>query len=125
MNLEKKSFIWVLILASIAHFESSCNAKASAQGPNGIAYGYYQLHKGQEQNYDDKKGFCKKNASLSVQASSLCALAILEKQYRNDDMELFNNKSYWDVLRPNGESKKSGLIRQALKNSSFCTANTL
>lgn len=122
MDIEKKSLLWTLILASVAHFESSCNTKAiNPNGPNGTAYGYYQLHKNKEHFYDeDNSGLCVKNASADPRLASKCALSMLEKQFKNDNGLLFSPKSYWEVLRPRGRSQKASLIRTAIINSSLC-----
>lgn len=120
MTIKQKSLIWVLLLTVIAHFESSCNIKARAQGPNGIAYGYYQLHKGQEQAYDGPIGMCVRNASRDPRLSTQCALGMLEYQFQKAHGELFSNNSYWDVLRPNGRAQKADDIRRALTKFSLC-----
>jgi hypothetical protein len=125
MSEKEKSIVWVLVMTTVAHFESSCKPKASAQGPNGTAYGYYQLHKGQEQNYDDRKGFCKKGDAGKPKDASRCVLGMLEKQFDRQNGELFSKASYWDVLRPNGSSQKSRIIRKALERSSFCNPTSI
>jgi len=121
MNLERKSQLWTLILASIAHFESSCNTKVPNKGPNGIAYGYYQLHKGKEEAYDlNGTGLCTQNASGDPKLASKCALSMIERQFIYEKGLLFSPKSYWDVLRPRGRSQKASLIRSAIMKSSLC-----
>jgi len=126
MSLEKKSTLWTLILASIAHFESSCNPKVPNKGPNGIAYGYYQLHKGKEDLYDLKDiGLCTKNSSGDPKLASKCALSMLERQFIYDNGVLFSSRSYWDVLRPRGQSQKAKLIRSAIIKSALCTKSVL
>ena len=121
MSLEKKSYVWTLILASMAHFESTCNTKAPNKGPNGTAYGYYQLHKGKEDAYDlEGTGLCTKNASGDPKLASKCALSMLERQFIYEKGLLFSPKSYWDVLRPRGRSQKASLIRNGIMKSSLC-----
>lgn len=120
MEDEQKMMIWVMVLTMVAHFESSCNIKAKAKGPNGTAKGYYQLHAGKEQNYDNDLDMCVKNASSSGKLSSKCTLAMLEKQLDRDNGQLFSSKSYWDVLRPNGAAQKADDIQRTLKKSSLC-----
>jgi len=125
LSLLQKSQLWTLILASMAHFESSCVQTASAKGPNGTAYGFYQLHKGKEHLYDGAAKLCVKNAGGHPKLASKCTLSMLEKQFNVNNGILFSNKSYWDVLRPNGSSKKSSLIKAALMKSSLCRGKYL
>lgn len=121
MTLKEKSIVWVFILTAMAHFESRCIRTASNHGgPNGTAYGFYQLHLNHEQNYDGGKGFCHKGDAAKPIASSKCAIGMLEKQFEVRQGELFAAKSYWDVLRPAGQAKKAGIIKKALMNSSLC-----
>lgn len=126
MTQKEKSIVWVFILTAMAHFESNCTRTASNHGgPNGTAYGYYQLHRGFEQNYDGGKGFCKKGDAANPLAASKCTLGMLEKQFEVRQGELFSSKSYWDVLRPTGSSKKWSVIRKALTYSSLCNPKTI
>lgn len=120
MSLQQKSLVWVLVLTVIAHFESSCNEKAHAKGPNGTAYGYFQQHAGQEDEYHGNRSFCRKNSSRDPVLAGQCTLSMLEYQFNIDNGELFNNKSYWDVLRPNGRAKKAISIQRALTQFSLC-----
>lgn len=120
MTANQKGMVWVMVLTMMAHFESSCNIKAHAKGPNGTAKGFYQLHAGKEQNYDQDMEMCVKNASFSGKSSNKCALAMLEVQLVKEDGQLFSKKSYWDVLRPNGAAKKADDIQRALSKSSLC-----
>lgn len=125
MSAKEKSIVWVFILTAMAHFESSCNRTAAAKGPNGTAYGYYQLHRGQEHMYDGRNGICQKGDASKPAQASRCTLSMLEKQFENREGELFSNKSYWDVLRPNGSSKKWGIIKTALMRSSLCNPRSI
>lgn len=120
MSLQQKSLVWVLLLTVIAHFESSCNEKAHAKGPNGTAYGYFQQHAGQEDDYHGNHNLCRKNSSRDPVLAGQCTLSMLEYQFAADRGELFNNKSYWDVLRPNGRSQKAASIQRALTQFSLC-----
>lgn len=124
MTSKEKSIVWVFILTAMAHFESNCTRYASAKGPNGTAYGYFQLHKGKEDNYGGGT-FCKKGDAADPAKASKCTLGMLEKQFENREGELFSNKSYWDVLRPTGSSKKWSVIRRALMRSSLCNPQTI
>ncbi len=123
MNTDQKAMVWVMVLTMMAHFESSCNMKAKAKGPNGTAKGYYQLHQGKEQNYDEL-GLCQKNASNNDKLSAKCALSMLERQLDKEDGNLFSKKSYWDVLRPNGAARKADDIQRTLKKSTLCNPST-
>jgi hypothetical protein len=126
MTAKERSIVWVFILTAMAHFESNCTKYASNKaGPNGIAYGYYQLHKGKEQNYDGDKAICMQGDAGKPVAASKCTMAMLEKQFEVREGELFSSKSYWDVLRPSGSSGKWAVIRKALMNSSLCNPKTI
>jgi hypothetical protein len=121
MRLEEKGLVWVVIMTMIAHFESSCEIKAEREGPNGTASGYYQLHLNNEAMYDGKGlELCEKGASRKSEKSNSCALGIMQYQFEKQNDNLFSPKSYWDVLRPAGESKKTKLIRKAIQNMNLC-----
>lgn len=122
LNPQGRSFLWAVILTAMAHFESSCNQDIDpVQGPNGTLRGLFQLHSGHEQGYDGTDNECVKNASFSAENSIKCALSILDFQFQNEG-KLFTNKSYWEVLRPNGKSQRADDIERALRNSSMCKA---
>ncbi len=126
MQIEEKSLVWVVIMTMVAHFESSCRIGAEREGPNGTAAGYYQLHRDKESMYDGKDlDLCKNGASRKAANSNTCALGIMEYQFEKQDNKLFSSKSYWDVLRPNGEAKKVGLIRKAINNMSLCAPTAI
>lgn len=120
MSVKQKSMVWVMVLAVVAHYESSCKSGARAEGPNGVANGLYQLHLGLEQDYDGGQRACGRNTSSNPQLSSQCALGMLNFQLQKLHGHLFNNKSYWDVLRPNGASHRAFDIQKSLVHSNFC-----
>ncbi|MFZ3231435.1 MAG: hypothetical protein WA160_14605 [Pseudobdellovibrio sp.] len=125
MTTQRKALVWVMLMTAVAHFESSCSDSASAKGPNGTAYGLYQLHKGKEENYDGATKACIKNASLDPKLSSTCALMMIENQLTKSGGVLFYKDSYWDVLRPNGRSGKAKFIAETLVKSSLCNPLTI
>ena len=119
LTVNQRILIWTLTLAAMAHFESSCNQNASAKGPNGTAYGLFQLHKNKEAGYDNNLKVCQNGDSQNPKRSSQCVLSMLNQQIKNTGL-IFTNKSYWDVLRPNGSSKKAKVIYKAISNSAIC-----
>ena len=119
LSAESRGFIWAVILTTMANFESSCDGSQTARGPNGTARGLFQLHQGHEAGYDGSDNECIKNASFSEENSIKCALSMLDLQFQREG-KLFSNKSYWEVLRPNGNSQRADDIERALRNSSFC-----
>lgn len=125
LSQNQRALVWVLILTTMAHFESSCSEKASARGPNGTAYGYFQLHKGKEPQYISGSNACAKNSSANPTSASRCTLAMLEKQMDRSDGVLFSNKSYWEVLRPRGPADKAKLIAKALTVTTLCNPVTM
>lgn len=124
-DVKQKALVWVLILTVMAHFESSCRAGANTKGPNGTAYGYYQLHLGQEDKYDGASNECVKYASKDPAQSSKCVLKMLDMQLERDNGVLFSNKSYWDVLRPKGAAQRADDIERAIQKSSYCNPKTM
>ncbi len=125
LTQQRKSLVWVMLLTTMAHFESSCNSNAKAKGPNGTAYGYFQLHRGEEQNYAAVTGYCVKNASQDPRLSSQCTLGMLEYQLKKTGGDLFNKGSYWEVLRPRGASQKAAIIQKAFLKSTLCSPVSL
>lgn len=120
MDNNQRALVWVLVLTTMAHFESSCSDKAKAKGPNGIAYGYFQLHKGKENMYVQDKKSCLKNSSGNAVLASRCTLDMLDRQMEKSSGELFYSKSYWEVLRPEGPADKAKHIAKAVSKSSLC-----
>lgn len=119
MNLQQRSIVITLMLTAMAHFESSCKISSSIKGPNGRTYGYWQLHLGKESRYDSQD-ICQINDSKKPSASARCALSMLDDQVKRSNGKIFSRGSYWDVLRPNGQAKKAGVIRRTLQNFSLC-----
>ena len=119
LSTDNKAIIITLLLTTMAHFESSCRPGATNNGPNGIAKGLFQLHLGSEAYYDGSDDACVKNASLNPNLSIRCTLGMLNRQFEKTD-KLFYEKSYWDVLRPQGEAQSVPIISRALSNSSLC-----
>jgi hypothetical protein len=100
MNPEERKNLWVFILMSMSHYESSCRPQVEAQGPNGIAKGLLQLHEGAENKYAhwDRERICKRGDSKHPKESLQCTLSMLNGQVERFN-SIFFNKSYWDVLR--------------------------
>ncbi|MBL7543169.1 MAG: hypothetical protein JNL11_05100 [Bdellovibrionaceae bacterium] len=103
---EQKKIILIRIVDAMVFFESTCNINARAKGPNGTAYGIFQLHYGRE---DDYARDCRRYDSKSPIRSIACALDMLHDQIENTQKVFFSG-SYWDVLRPRGQAKKAGRI---------------
>lgn len=120
LDLRSKSLIWTLLLMSMAQFESTCDGSATNQGPNGIARGLFQLHQGQETVYDGDDDSCVKNASYDDRKSIKCALGMLNGQLVRSGNQIFYSRSYWDVLRPNGEAQTTEAIASALRKARVC-----
>ncbi|MBO9665457.1 MAG: hypothetical protein J7501_01415 [Bdellovibrio sp.] len=118
MSYEDKESIWVLIIASMAHLESSCNQTPARQpsGPNGQLVGTLQLHKGQEGRYA-KDELCKNGSGNTAGGSFLCGMSMLDRQMERYD-SLFWNESYWAVLRPNSNDRVKDPQGRLIKPSS-------
>lgn len=100
MNKDEKKNLWVFILMSMSHYESSCRPQVEAQGPHGIAKGLLQLHEGAENKYVhwDRHRICQKGDSQDPKQSLQCTLSMLNGQVKRFD-SIFFQGSYWDVLR--------------------------
>ena len=116
LNLEGRQNVWVLIVNAMAFYESSCNQRSKAQGPNGSLIGLLQLHRGKEDKYAPN---CKKGDGSTPAGTFRCALSMLNSQLERGE-PLFSRKSYWDVLRPQARSKKSIKIQNAIKSFPLC-----
>ncbi|MFV8259667.1 hypothetical protein ACNQKP_17800 [Bdellovibrio bacteriovorus] len=110
MKPTDKANFWVLIFNAMTHYESTCNPKATAKGPNGSLYGLMQLHVGREQVYAKS---CEKGDSKTPVNTFACTLDMLNGQLRRDNA-LFSRKSYWDVLRPQAASGKAKKISRSV-----------
>lgn len=120
MSKASKANFWVLVLNAMTNYESTCNEKATAQGPNGTLKGLMQLHLGAETEYSDE---CKKGDSKTAEATFSCSLAMLDQQIASDKA-LFSTSSYWDVLRPQAKSKKALKIKKAIGHYEPCYVNS-
>jgi hypothetical protein len=100
MSRDERKNLWVFILMSMSHYESSCRPQVEAQGPHGIAKGLLQLHEGAENRYAhwDRDRICKKGDSQNPKESLQCTLSMLDGQVERFN-SIFFEGSYWDVLR--------------------------
>lgn len=127
MNSEQRRNLWVFVMMSMSHFESSCKPTATNQGPNGIASGLLQLHHDNEDLYPkwDPDFNCERGASKSAKRSLQCALTMLNNQIYKEQT-FFNDRSHWQVLR---KSQKPGSqayqIKYAISQIPDCKANPL
>lgn len=122
MSMEEKKNLWVLILMSMSHFESSCRSQVENTGPNGIAKGLLQLHEGAEDRYThwDQTGVCKKGDSKKPKDSIQCTLSMLNGQVQRFN-SIFFQGSYWDVLRNVRDPKThAAKIRAAIRMLPGC-----
>ncbi|WP_291516442.1 hypothetical protein [Bdellovibrio sp. ArHS] len=116
LNDNGKEMVWVMIINTMVHLESSCAKSVTAKGPNGTLKGLLQLHKGREQVYADG---CRRGDADSPAATFRCGLAMLDKQLETQE-SLFSRKSYWDVLRPQARSQKFKKVQRAISKIAFC-----
>lgn len=122
MDINSRAQVITVLLATMAHFESSCNQySTNKNGPNGLAIGLYQLHKNHEDVYDGNAKYCLKNSGYDSKNSSICTLSMLNLQIKNRSGELFTQKSYWDVLRPQGHAGSAPqLIKLSIQKLPLC-----
>lgn len=116
LNDNGKEMVWVMIINTMVHLESSCTKSVTARGPNGTLKGLLQLHKGREQVYAEG---CRRGDADSPATTFRCGLSMLDKQMATQDA-LFSRKSYWDVLRPQARSQKYKKVKKAVSNLAFC-----
>lgn len=116
LDLEERQNVWVLIVNAMAFYESSCNQTSHAQGPNGPLIGLLQLHRGDEDFYAPN---CRRGDGNTPSGTFRCGLSMLNSQLMRQE-PLFSTRSYWDVLRPQGNSKKAQKIEQAIRSLPFC-----
>lgn len=127
MTKEEKKNVWVFVLMSMSHYESSCRPQVEAQGPNGIAKGLFQLHKGAENKYShwDTNKVCRRGDAKDPKESLQCTLSMLNGQIDRFDSIFFNN-SYWDVLRnSNKPATHASKIKSAIQMLSGCDGGRL
>ncbi|MEY4616007.1 MAG: hypothetical protein RJB66_967 [Pseudomonadota bacterium] len=122
MSKQDKKNLWVFLVMSMSHYESSCRSNAEAQGPNGIAKGLLQLHSGSENKYShwDQNKICRRGDAHDPIESIQCTLSMLDGQIERHDA-LFFEGSYWDVLRKSrNPDTHASKIRKALKMLPGC-----
>lgn len=119
MDLQSRKNLWVLILNAMAFYESSCESNSRGRGPNGRLIGLLQLHVNKEQFYAPE---CRKGDGKTPNGTFRCGLSMLNGQLERGE-PLFSRKSYWDVLRPQGQSGAFKKIRKAIWNYPQCHEN--
>jgi hypothetical protein len=100
----------------MTHYESTCIVSESARGPHGTAAGLLQLHRGKEANYSSG---CRNGDSGTAERSIICGMSMLNDQIERGE-PLFSRRSYWDVLRPQGASRKSLRIQAVIGQYPAC-----
>lgn len=127
MSNEEKKNLWVFIVMSMSHYESSCRPNVEAQGPYGIAKGLFQLHAGSENQYFkwDQDRICRRGDSKKPIESIQCTLSMLSGQVERYN-SLFYEGSYWDVLRKSSNpDTHAGKIKRAVKMIPGCEARSI
>lgn len=127
MNAEQRKNVWVFVMMSMSHYESSCKEKVSNQGPYGLASGLLQLHEDNEDIYAhwDPDLNCDKGASMSAKKSVKCALTMIGNQIYKG-VPFFNENSHWQVLRKvDKPGSQAYQIRYAISQIPECKANPL
>jgi hypothetical protein len=127
MDNEQRQNLWVFILMSMSHYESSCRPNVSTQGPYGRAKGLLQLHEGAENKYAhwDRDRLCQKGDSRNPKGSLQCTLSMLNGQVEKFD-SIFFQGSYWDVLRNVNDPKThASKIRLALQMIPDCRVRSV
>jgi hypothetical protein len=127
MSTQERKSLWVFIVMSMSHYESSCRPKVQAQGPYGIANGLLQLHAGAENKYLhwDQKRICRRGDSNNPIESIQCTLAMLSGQVKRHNSVFFEG-SYWDVLRNSNENDTHAYkIKRAIRMIPGCEVRSL
>lgn len=116
MSEDQKAGLYVLIVNAMANYESSCNIKETARGPNGKLIGLLQLHYQKEHRYS--RG-CQQGDAAKASTTFSCGFSMLDDQVRRDGV-LFSSKSYWDVLRLNSKTFKAKKIVSTISKYEPC-----
>lgn len=105
-NDEQMEDFTVYLLAHLSYAESTCRPNASAQGPDGIAYGLLALHKNREyySTPETIRNKCLKGDATTAIRSLRCGLAMLEGQISNRSA-MFPRQSYWGPFTPQTRKK--------------------
>lgn len=110
-----KELVWVMILNTMSHLESTCNPTVEARGIKGrTAIGLLQLHKDNE-----NRNGCSRGDGRSAERTLECGLDMLNSQLAREG-ELYGERgeTYWAVLR--GDQSKHNTIRKAIRKLEFC-----
>lgn len=104
LGVEERSYVWVNIFAMMAFKESTCRPGARRPGiaAGRWARGILQLHEDKENTYSKS---CKRGASRSPGETLRCGIVMLNNQVQETG-RLFYKRTYWGVLRPQGDLKK-------------------
>jgi hypothetical protein len=125
MNGEQRKNLWVFVMMSMAHYESSCQHQVINQGPYGTAAGLLQLHEESEDLYVswDPDLNCDKGAARNPRKSLQCGLTMIGNQFYKG-ASFFDDSSHWQVLRNvNKPGTQAFQIRYALSQIPDCKAN--
>ncbi|UOF02498.1 hypothetical protein [Bdellovibrio reynosensis] len=110
-----KELVWVMILNTMSHLESTCDENVEARGIKGrTAIGLLQLHK----NAENRNG-CTKGDGDEAETTLPCGLDMINSQLQREG-ELYGERgeTYWAVLR--GDQSKHNTIRKAIRKLEFC-----
>lgn len=101
LGVEERSYVWVSIFATMAFKESSCDPSAEVPGirQGRYARGILQLHRDSEQRYANG---CRRGDSRNPTKSLSCGISMLNDQLEKSG-RLFYERTYWGVLRPQGD----------------------
>lgn len=127
MNGEQRKNLWVFLMMSMSHYESSCRAQVLNTGPYGVAAGLLQLHHDSEDLYvgSDPDLNCDKGAAADPAKSIKCGLTMIDNQIHKKS-SFFDDKSHWQVLRyVDRPGSQASQIRYALSQIPDCKANAL
>lgn len=125
MGVEQRKNLWVFVMMSMSHFESSCREQVLNTGPNGVAAGLLQLHHDSENLYvkKDPESFCDKGASSDAKKSIRCGLTMIDHQVEKTS-DVFDDRSHWQVLRyADRPGTQAYQIRYALSQIPDCKAS--
>lgn len=109
MRNDEKVELYTVILGGMAFYESTCREYVKAQGPNGTLFGFFQLHKGKEPDYDEGR-VCRPGDSNPKNGRMMqCTLSTLNR-YVEISNKLFpnrgNGETYWETLQNNAKPKQ-------------------
>jgi hypothetical protein len=125
MTMAQKHGFFILLVSGVVHKEASCDedamlpkkTKAFPKGaPYGVAYGLFQLNRGNEAQYSPRSHICKDGDAEEAKTSIQCGLGMWNERAQQG-LPIFASH-HWDVLNPS--KRKAQDIQANLRSYPYC-----